>query len=348
MFRRFLAGSAIGLTLLSAPAFAADNMTVKDSTGATVTLRCKDVGSGVQACVNVPFDSAGNDATDTTNHSVKVTTVAATDYRPASGPITAADSATTTVAGQSGVTLVTGSPTASSFQTWALNGHSSATLTVTGTFVATAQIETSADGGTTYAPASAKILGASIVSSSITAPGVFRLDVTGMTNVRVRASAYTSGTMTVQLAASSSAGLSQVINPVRLTDGAGNGATFNADGSLTARLAPISSWIAPTATAAMTGTTPTQMFPAPGAGLRNVVTHIICPNSSSTVGTLVDVTDGNGGTVLAVLAAGINYGGTSIAPPTFRQPTANTALYVADETTGASVKCSASGYTTNQ
>lgn len=143
------------------------------------------------------------------------------DFRPSSGTITAADSATSTVAGQSSVALVTGSPTASSFQTWALNGHSSASLTVTGTFSATLNIEISADGGTTYVPASGRVRGAAVTATQITAPGVFQVDVTGATNVRVRASAYVSGTPTVVLAASASPGLTQVVNPGRLVDSGG-------------------------------------------------------------------------------------------------------------------------------
>lgn len=272
MRTRLIGAVLAAAALLCAGPSLADNYVVKDATGATQTMGSKAVG-GVQYPQHTVVDSTGVDATDTTNHAVKmncvvgcgsgtVTANAGTnlntsalaleaghlatidsktpslgqatsassrpvvlasdpDYRPVSGTITAADVATTTIAGQSSVTLVQGSPTANSFQTWALNGHASATLTVTGTFTGTLTFETAADGGTVYGPATAKILGSGLTSGSATAPGVFRIDVTGMTNIRVRASAFASGTATVKLAASSSPGLTQVLNPLRLADATG-------------------------------------------------------------------------------------------------------------------------------
>jgi hypothetical protein len=99
-------------------------------------------------------------------------------------------------------------------------------------------------------------------------------------------------------------------------------------------------------TSPMTATTSTLLIAAPGAGLRNYVTEISCENTSATTATLVDIQDGSGGTVIAILTAPINYGGHQKSfPAPLRQPTLNTALYVVNETTGASVKCSATGYT---
>src|ERR1041385_282167 len=45
-------------TLLAIPAYAADNAVILDP-GTTVTMRCKDVGSGVQSCINILGDTAG-------------------------------------------------------------------------------------------------------------------------------------------------------------------------------------------------------------------------------------------------------------------------------------------------
>lgn len=98
-------------------------------------------------------------------------------------------------------------------------------------------------------------------------------------------------------------------------------------------------------TAAMTGTTSTSLLAAPGSGLFNYVTQIACVNSHATVGTFVTVQDGSGGTALMTLAAASVFGGSSFTLPTpLKQPTSNTALYVADVTTGANVICSATGY----
>jgi hypothetical protein len=100
------------------------------------------------------------------------------------------------------------------------------------------------------------------------------------------------------------------------------------------------------ATAAMTATTSTSLLAAPAAGLRNYVTHLIATNSHATVGTFVSILDGvAGATVYSGYAAPAG-GGFSITLPTpLRQPTAATALYCVDGTTGANVVVSASGYT---
>lgn len=98
-------------------------------------------------------------------------------------------------------------------------------------------------------------------------------------------------------------------------------------------------------TAAMTGTTSTSLVASPGGSLRNYITNITCVNSHATVGTFVTVQDGSGGTALYTLAAAAVFGGSTITfPAPLRQPTAATALFVADVTTGANVICSASGF----
>lgn len=96
---------------------------------------------------------------------------------------------------------------------------------------------------------------------------------------------------------------------------------------------------------AMTGTTSTSLVGAPGAGLRNYITTIIVSNGHATVGTDILIQDGSGGTTLLVIPAAAVYGGAAITLPVpLRQPTANTALYAQNVTTGASTKVSAVGY----
>lgn len=98
-------------------------------------------------------------------------------------------------------------------------------------------------------------------------------------------------------------------------------------------------------TAAMTGTTSTSLVAAPGAGLRNYITTIIVSNAHATVGTDIIIQDGSGGTTLLTIPAAAVYGGAVITLPTpLRQPTANTAIFCANVTTGASTKVSAVGY----
>lgn len=98
-------------------------------------------------------------------------------------------------------------------------------------------------------------------------------------------------------------------------------------------------------TSAMTGTTSTSLISAPGAGLRNYITQITVSNSHATVGTDVIIQDGSGGTTLYTIPAAAVYGGALVTLPfPLRQPTANTALFCANVTTGSSTKVSASGF----
>jgi hypothetical protein len=98
-------------------------------------------------------------------------------------------------------------------------------------------------------------------------------------------------------------------------------------------------------TSAMTGTTSTSLIADPGAGLRNYITQITVSNSHATVGTDVVIQDGSGGTTLYTIPAAAAYGGAVLTFPTpLRQPTAHTALFCANVTTGSSIKVSASGY----
>jgi len=99
-------------------------------------------------------------------------------------------------------------------------------------------------------------------------------------------------------------------------------------------------------TTAMTGTTSTSLLAAPGAATYNYITTIIVSNASSTVGTNVLLQDGSGGTTMMTIPAAVNYGGAVITLPVpLKQTTANTALYVQNETTGSSTKVSVVGYT---
>jgi hypothetical protein len=98
-------------------------------------------------------------------------------------------------------------------------------------------------------------------------------------------------------------------------------------------------------TSAMTGTTSTSLIAAPASGLRNYITQITVSNAHATVGTDMIVQDGSGGTTLYTIPAAAVYGGAAITFPTpLRQPTTATAIFIANVTTGASTKASASGY----
>jgi hypothetical protein len=146
------------------------------------------------------------------------------DSRPTSGTISAADSASSTTSGQGSTSLITGTPTASSSVAQAISttgAASSGGLTITGTFVATLAIEASYDGGTTWVATSGLLRGTNVRLASVTAPAIVSLDLAGATNVRVRATAYTSGTPTVKFTVSPASGMTKVLNAIQLADSAG-------------------------------------------------------------------------------------------------------------------------------
>lgn len=96
---------------------------------------------------------------------------------------------------------------------------------------------------------------------------------------------------------------------------------------------------------AMTGTTSTLLLAAPGSSLFNYITQVTVSNGHATVGTDVVLQDGSGGATFYVIPAAANYGGSVIhLDPPLKQPTANTALYCANVTTGASTKVSVNGF----
>lgn len=107
---------------------------------------------------------------------------------------------------------------------------------------------------------------------------------------------------------------------------------------------PTSNFVSGT-TAAMTGTTSTQVIAAVASN-RIYVTSISCVNSHATVGTFVTVQDGSGGTALRTMAAGAVFQGDEANggfAPLFKTTSGN-GVFVADVTTGANVICNAAGY----
>lgn len=134
------------------------------------------------------------------------------------GSITAADAATATTTGQGGSNITTGSPTANSSVTFAIaNGAAGGAITISNTFVATSVLEVSYDNAGHYTPAAAELRGSGLTTSSITGGGTFSVDLNGVTHVRVRSTAYTSGTITVDFTYSAAPGLTRVLNTVATT-----------------------------------------------------------------------------------------------------------------------------------
>ena len=118
------------------------------------------------------------------------------------GTITAADVASATSAGGAGQTLITGTPTAKSFVLDNLTGAESGFYAlITGNASAnTLAFEFSEDGGATwvqFAAAEVAIAGTATTLNSTTTNGVFVGVAAGLTQVRVRCTAYVGGTVSV-------------------------------------------------------------------------------------------------------------------------------------------------------
>lgn len=145
------------------------------------------------------------------------------------GSITAADTASATASGQSSQALYTGTPTSGSAYALTIpnvNGmpesFSSVVTHISGTFVGTYQFERSPDGGTTWTPFSQFVAGQAQTVATGTLPGMFHGNVAGVTSIRVRCTAYSSGTIAVRFSMGAGSGTITVGNPIRLYDMANN------------------------------------------------------------------------------------------------------------------------------
>ena len=154
--------------------------------------------------------------------SADVITTQVVDRRPAASNITAVDAGSTNAAGQSGVLIHTGTPTATGVASVSINGAASATVTVLGTFVATMWPQITYDGtnwvdvpGIAQRGLAALFLAGGV---GITGRGVFTYDVAGAVATRLRCTAFTSGSAAVQFVLSNNAH-----NQQRVVVGAPNG-----------------------------------------------------------------------------------------------------------------------------
>jgi hypothetical protein len=160
--------------------------------------------SAVTAITNALPAGTNSIGTVQLGNTPNTTPVLANPQDPAAttGTITAADAATTTVTNASGQSITTGAPTASSSVSCTLNGETVCTLMLSGTYNTTTTFERSMDGGTTWIPSAMEVvsIGTTITSlaESDNRATVLRASVGGVTQLRVRCTSYTSGTLNVR------------------------------------------------------------------------------------------------------------------------------------------------------
>jgi hypothetical protein len=97
------------------------------------------------------------------------------------------------------------------------------------------------------------------------------------------------------------------------------------------------------ATAAMTGTTSTAVLAAVASNYM-YATSCVITNSHATVGTLVSLQDGSGGTTLSECYAAAAGGGCSLTFPTPLKTSNGNGLYAVNGTTGSNTYASCTGY----
>lgn len=183
------------------------------SGNATGALRVELANNGTGVIATVGAVTAITNALPTGTNSIgtvqigntaNTTPILANSSDPAAstGNITTVDSGTSSTTNAIAQTIITGSPTANSAVVITLAGHTAIAIQLSGTASQTLGFERSADGGTTYIPFSLEEVGIGLAASSITISDnkayLFRGGCAGMTHIRVRATAVTSGTVAVK------------------------------------------------------------------------------------------------------------------------------------------------------
>lgn len=142
----------------------------------------------------------------------------ASDVHPATQNITSQDTASTSTTFANGQVFITGIPTAGSAASFAVSSDESVEVMVTGTWTGTLSSEISMDGGTTWFTRGVKQAGAAYISSSFTANFAGGLNLSGMTNYRIRSTAAWTGTATVRVTFTTNNSSITVTNPLTLRD----------------------------------------------------------------------------------------------------------------------------------
>lgn len=306
---------------------AADNAVIV-TVGSGITMKSKDVGSGVQAMQPIISDTSGNPIGVTGNPLVVTGAAGTFPATQVTSPWVVSNGGT--FATQSAITAASGSIASGAMAA----GSMVDLLTMRGTKAPGTAAANSALTGCVYTAAGVTLADGQQAACQLTSTGAQLVSGIGIASNASLSNATFSGI--------GGRAQSAEIAPYTATQFS-FAATDLVGRLITTPYANPENWVQGT-TAAMTGTTSTSLIAAPAAGLRNYV-WVSCVNSHATVGTFVTIQDGSGGTALATLAAGSLYGGQTMpAPIPIRQPTTATALFVANVTTGANVICSATGY----
>lgn len=134
--------------------------------------------------------------------------------------ITIADTGTTSTTGSNASVIYTGTATTNSSYAVNVANFNSYSLQITGTWVGTLQVENSYDNGVTWYRLVPQVRGVSNSAATISANGAFVGEVAAAFMLRVRATAWTSGTATIVYTLSPSTEIVRIDNPIRIYDNA--------------------------------------------------------------------------------------------------------------------------------
>lgn len=147
-----------------------------------------------------------------------VTAALPSDLMPATQNITTQDLASTSTSQANGQVAVTGNPTANSAASFSVSSENSFDVQVTGTWTGTLINEVSIDSGVTWYARGVKQTGSSYISNSFTQNYEASGNITGVTNLRVRATTAITGTATVKITLSLNPYAAIITNPLTLRD----------------------------------------------------------------------------------------------------------------------------------
>lgn len=166
----------------------------------------------------------------------------------------------------------------SSGQIVGVNSASTGTIQLTGTWVATVQIQVQADGSTWINITGSNTVtnvatGAYVTSGNITANGIYQLDIAGFSGIRVITTAYTSGTVTGSVRSSTGAGSVSI-------DGV---PSVNVNGTVPVSLASNTPTLQSGSTTAVTQATGSNLHAVLDTGSTTAVTQATASNLNATV-----------------------------------------------------------------
>lgn len=208
-----------GTVPLPTGAATAANQTTQETTLTAIQANQTNGTQTTQINGTVPLPTGAATSANQTNGNQKTQVTAfPLDTAPATQNVTVQDTGSTTTAQANGQSIITGSATAGSTASFTVTSQDSIEILVSGTWTGTLSNEISFDGGTSWFTRGVKQTGSSYIASAFTQNFQASGNITGVTNVRIRATAAVTGTAVCKVIMSDNHYVSIVTNPLTLRD----------------------------------------------------------------------------------------------------------------------------------